>query len=64
MASNLEGDFGLHSFRSGGASAAAENDVDTKAYFETQQVEVRKGKKLLYQGLCKNRLIISQNLGI
>lgn len=61
---DIEGNFGLHSFRSGGASAAAENNVDKRLISKHGRWKTEKARNGYIRDSVENRLKISQNLGL
>ena len=63
-AMSIEGNFGLHSFRAGGASAAAENQVDKRLISKHGRWKSEKARDGYIKDSVKTRLKISQNLGI
>ena len=60
----FDGDFGLHSLRSGGASAAAENLVDERLISKHGRWSSDRARNMYIKDSLKNRLLITKNLGL
>ena len=59
-----EGNYGLHSLRSGGASAAAENMVDERLISKHGRWSSDRARNMYIKDSLKNRLSVTRNLGI